>query len=159
MNRNTLGQVPFFFSRKLAYLSFDDLGYASVFLRGEGLPLHEGVVKTYYNTAFSHRFDELKGNLYGDAACGLSFESASQNVGTDKSERRIVEKAGFEEVALRRIASRQTDKESSREEIKLAERMASILKDFEARQLEVDEDEQLEITVVQMLNDVYSDTA
>ncbi|VDO85528.1 unnamed protein product [Heligmosomoides polygyrus] len=29
------------------------------------------------------------------------------------------------------------DKESSREEIKLAERMASILKDFEARQLEV----------------------
>ncbi|VDO91034.1 unnamed protein product [Heligmosomoides polygyrus] len=34
---------------------------------------------------------------------------------------------------------------SSREEIKLAERMASILKDFEARQLEVDEDEQLEV--------------
>ncbi|VDP12802.1 unnamed protein product [Heligmosomoides polygyrus] len=37
------------------------------------------------------------------------------------------------------------DKESSREEIKLAERMASIHKDFEARQLEVDEDEQLEV--------------
>ncbi|VDO20700.1 unnamed protein product [Heligmosomoides polygyrus] len=37
------------------------------------------------------------------------------------------------------------DKESSREEIKLDERMASILKDFEARQLEVDEDEQLEV--------------
>ncbi|VDP23703.1 unnamed protein product [Heligmosomoides polygyrus] len=37
------------------------------------------------------------------------------------------------------------DKESSREEIKLVERMASILKDFEARQLEVDEDEQLEV--------------
>ncbi|VDP29376.1 unnamed protein product [Heligmosomoides polygyrus] len=37
------------------------------------------------------------------------------------------------------------DKESSREETKLAERMASILKDFEARQLEVDEDEQLEV--------------
>ncbi|VDO89947.1 unnamed protein product [Heligmosomoides polygyrus] len=37
------------------------------------------------------------------------------------------------------------DKESSREEIKLAERMASILKDFEARQLKVDEDEQLEV--------------
>ncbi|VDP11872.1 unnamed protein product [Heligmosomoides polygyrus] len=37
------------------------------------------------------------------------------------------------------------DKESSREEIKLAERMASILKDFEARQLEVDEYEQLEV--------------
>ncbi|VDO94420.1 unnamed protein product [Heligmosomoides polygyrus] len=36
-------------------------------------------------------------------------------------------------------------KESSREEIKLAERMASILKDFEARQLKVDEDEQLEV--------------
>ncbi|VDO79935.1 unnamed protein product [Heligmosomoides polygyrus] len=34
---------------------------------------------------------------------------------------------------------------TSREEIKLAERMASILKDFEARQLEVDEDEQLEV--------------
>ncbi|VDP55342.1 unnamed protein product [Heligmosomoides polygyrus] len=33
------------------------------------------------------------------------------------------------------------EKESSREEIKLA----SILKDFEARQLEVDEDEQLEV--------------
>ncbi|VDP08251.1 unnamed protein product [Heligmosomoides polygyrus] len=32
------------------------------------------------------------------------------------------------------------DKEPSREEIKLAERMGSILKDFEARQLEVDED-------------------
>ncbi|VDP14480.1 unnamed protein product [Heligmosomoides polygyrus] len=32
------------------------------------------------------------------------------------------------------------DKEPSREEIKLAERMASILKEFEARQLEVDED-------------------
>ncbi|VDP40344.1 unnamed protein product [Heligmosomoides polygyrus] len=37
------------------------------------------------------------------------------------------------------------DKEYSREEIKLAELMASILKDFEARQLEVDEDEQLEV--------------
>ncbi|VDP15842.1 unnamed protein product [Heligmosomoides polygyrus] len=37
------------------------------------------------------------------------------------------------------------DKESSREELKLAERMASILKDFEACQLEVDEDEQLEV--------------
>ncbi|VDO94306.1 unnamed protein product [Heligmosomoides polygyrus] len=37
------------------------------------------------------------------------------------------------------------DKESSREEIKLTERMASILKDFEARQLEVVEDEQLEV--------------
>ncbi|VDO77468.1 unnamed protein product [Heligmosomoides polygyrus] len=37
------------------------------------------------------------------------------------------------------------DKESSREDIKLAERMASILKDFEARQLDVDEDEQLEV--------------
>ncbi|VDO73649.1 unnamed protein product [Heligmosomoides polygyrus] len=37
------------------------------------------------------------------------------------------------------------DKESSREEIKLAERMASILKDFEARQLGVDEDEHLEV--------------
>ncbi|VDP06060.1 unnamed protein product [Heligmosomoides polygyrus] len=36
-------------------------------------------------------------------------------------------------------------KESSREEIKLAERMASILKDFEVRQLEVEEDEQLEV--------------
>ncbi|VDO66186.1 unnamed protein product [Heligmosomoides polygyrus] len=34
---------------------------------------------------------------------------------------------------------------TSREEIKLAERMASILKDFEARQLEVDEDEKLEV--------------
>ncbi|VDO76371.1 unnamed protein product [Heligmosomoides polygyrus] len=37
------------------------------------------------------------------------------------------------------------DKESSRKEIKLAGRMASILKDFETRQLEVDEDEQLEV--------------
>ncbi|VDO86267.1 unnamed protein product [Heligmosomoides polygyrus] len=37
------------------------------------------------------------------------------------------------------------DKESSREEIKLAERMANILKDFEARRLEVDEDEQAEV--------------
>ncbi|VDO71368.1 unnamed protein product [Heligmosomoides polygyrus] len=37
------------------------------------------------------------------------------------------------------------DKEPSREEIKLAERMASILKNFEARQLEVDEDEELEV--------------
>ncbi|VDP50149.1 unnamed protein product [Heligmosomoides polygyrus] len=37
------------------------------------------------------------------------------------------------------------DKESSREEIKHAERMASILKDFEACQLEVDKDEQLEV--------------
>ncbi|VDP02024.1 unnamed protein product [Heligmosomoides polygyrus] len=37
------------------------------------------------------------------------------------------------------------DKESLREEIKLAERMASILKGFEARQLGVDEDEQLEV--------------
>ncbi|VDP08991.1 unnamed protein product [Heligmosomoides polygyrus] len=32
------------------------------------------------------------------------------------------------------------DKESSKEEIKLAERIASILKDFEARQLEADEE-------------------
>ncbi|VDP31983.1 unnamed protein product [Heligmosomoides polygyrus] len=37
------------------------------------------------------------------------------------------------------------DKEPSRKEIKLAKLMASILKDFEARQLEVDEDEQLEV--------------
>ncbi|VDO69982.1 unnamed protein product [Heligmosomoides polygyrus] len=37
------------------------------------------------------------------------------------------------------------DKEPSRKEIKLAERMARILKDFEARQLEVDEGEQLEV--------------
>ncbi|VDO21280.1 unnamed protein product [Heligmosomoides polygyrus] len=37
------------------------------------------------------------------------------------------------------------DKKSSREEIKLGERMASILKDFEARQLEVDEGKQLEV--------------
>ncbi|VDO94998.1 unnamed protein product [Heligmosomoides polygyrus] len=36
-------------------------------------------------------------------------------------------------------------KEPSREEIKLAERMVSILKDFKARQLEIDEDEQLEM--------------
>ncbi|VDO94297.1 unnamed protein product [Heligmosomoides polygyrus] len=34
---------------------------------------------------------------------------------------------------------------SLKEEIKLAERVASILKDFEARQLEVDEDEQLQV--------------
>ncbi|VDO32187.1 unnamed protein product [Heligmosomoides polygyrus] len=32
-----------------------------------------------------------------------------------------------------------------REEIKLAERIASILRDFEARQIEADEDEQLEM--------------
>ncbi|VDP06317.1 unnamed protein product [Heligmosomoides polygyrus] len=37
------------------------------------------------------------------------------------------------------------DKESSREEIKLAQRMASIFKDFEARQVEVDEVEQREV--------------
>ncbi|VDO62260.1 unnamed protein product [Heligmosomoides polygyrus] len=37
------------------------------------------------------------------------------------------------------------DKEPSREEIKLAERMASVLKDFEARQLEVVEDDQVEV--------------
>ncbi|VDP04773.1 unnamed protein product [Heligmosomoides polygyrus] len=37
------------------------------------------------------------------------------------------------------------DKESSREEIKLAECMASILRNFEARQLNVDEGEQLEV--------------
>ncbi|VDP01055.1 unnamed protein product [Heligmosomoides polygyrus] len=37
------------------------------------------------------------------------------------------------------------DKESSREEIKLTEKMTSILKDFKARQLEVGEDEQLEV--------------
>ncbi|VDP47873.1 unnamed protein product [Heligmosomoides polygyrus] len=37
------------------------------------------------------------------------------------------------------------DKEPSREEIKLAERLASILKDLEARQLEVDEGEKLEV--------------
>ncbi|VDO35355.1 unnamed protein product [Heligmosomoides polygyrus] len=37
------------------------------------------------------------------------------------------------------------DKEPSREEIKLAERTASILKDFETGQLEVDENEQLEM--------------
>ncbi|VDO74322.1 unnamed protein product [Heligmosomoides polygyrus] len=37
------------------------------------------------------------------------------------------------------------DKEPSREEIKLAERTASILKDFEAHQLETEEDEQLEV--------------
>ncbi|VDP15712.1 unnamed protein product [Heligmosomoides polygyrus] len=37
------------------------------------------------------------------------------------------------------------DKEYSREETKLVERMASILKDFEARKREVDEDEQLEV--------------
>ncbi|VDP00349.1 unnamed protein product [Heligmosomoides polygyrus] len=36
------------------------------------------------------------------------------------------------------------DKEPSRNEIKVAERMASILKDFEARHLEVDEDAWLE---------------
>ncbi|VDO86585.1 unnamed protein product [Heligmosomoides polygyrus] len=37
------------------------------------------------------------------------------------------------------------DKDPSREEIKLAGRMVIILKYFEARQLEVDEDEQLEV--------------
>ncbi|VDP28423.1 unnamed protein product [Heligmosomoides polygyrus] len=37
------------------------------------------------------------------------------------------------------------DKEPSREDIKLTERMASILWDFEARQLEADEDEQPEV--------------
>ncbi|VDP23236.1 unnamed protein product [Heligmosomoides polygyrus] len=37
------------------------------------------------------------------------------------------------------------DKEPSREEIKLAERMASILKDFETSQIDVYEDEQLEV--------------
>ncbi|VDO87893.1 unnamed protein product [Heligmosomoides polygyrus] len=37
------------------------------------------------------------------------------------------------------------DKERSREENKLAERMASMLKELEACQLEVDEDEQLEV--------------
>ncbi|VDP42059.1 unnamed protein product [Heligmosomoides polygyrus] len=37
------------------------------------------------------------------------------------------------------------DKEPLKEEIKLAGWMASILKDFEARHLEVDEDEHLEV--------------
>ncbi|VDO60263.1 unnamed protein product [Heligmosomoides polygyrus] len=37
------------------------------------------------------------------------------------------------------------DKESSREEIKLAERMASIYKDLGVRQLEVEEEEQLKV--------------
>ncbi|VDO83443.1 unnamed protein product [Heligmosomoides polygyrus] len=50
------------------------------------------------------------------------------------------------------------DKEPSREEIMLAERMASILKDFEVRQLEVHEDVVVEnpVSTKQVANKVLS---
>uniref|UniRef100_A0A183F6N7 RNA-dependent RNA polymerase n=1 Tax=Heligmosomoides polygyrus TaxID=6339 RepID=A0A183F6N7_HELPZ len=101
--------------RKLPSLSFDDLGYTSVFLRGEWLPLREAAVKTYYNMVFNHRFDELKNDPYDDATYGAIVRECEPFVielpdfaDTDRAERRIVEKTGVEEVALRRIASRQT---------------------------------------------------
>ncbi|VDO98833.1 unnamed protein product [Heligmosomoides polygyrus] len=48
-------------------------------------------------------------------------------------------------VVLMKNTSLESDKEPSREEIKLAEWMASILKELETPQLEVDGDEELEV--------------
>uniref|UniRef100_A0A0K0CZ04 RNA-dependent RNA polymerase n=1 Tax=Angiostrongylus cantonensis TaxID=6313 RepID=A0A0K0CZ04_ANGCA len=52
--------------RKLRHISFSVLGYASVFLRGEWLPLHEAAVRTYYNMVFNLQFDELNENRPSD---------------------------------------------------------------------------------------------
>ncbi|KHJ75883.1 hypothetical protein OESDEN_24499, partial [Oesophagostomum dentatum] len=100
--------------RKLPHISFDTLGYACVFLRGEWIPMHETAVKTYYNMVFNLKFDELDDNVYLDPSRSLAIRESEPFV-IELPERadilevtdRIKEKTGVDEVSLRRLPCRQ----------------------------------------------------
>ncbi|KHJ92020.1 RNA dependent RNA polymerase [Oesophagostomum dentatum] len=100
--------------RKLPHISFDTLGYACVFLRGEWIPMHETAVKTYYNMVFNLKFDELDDNVFLDPSRSLAIRESEPFV-IELPERadilevtdRIKEKTGVDEVSLRRLPCRQ----------------------------------------------------
>ncbi|KJH48007.1 RNA dependent RNA polymerase [Dictyocaulus viviparus] len=57
--------------RKLPFISFSELEYSAVFLRGEWLPMHEVAVRTYYNMVFNLEFEELNENRLTDSSLKL----------------------------------------------------------------------------------------
>ncbi|VDL81129.1 unnamed protein product [Nippostrongylus brasiliensis] len=98
--------------QQLSHLSFERLGYCSVFLRGEWLPVHNAAVKTYYDMVFNLRFIELENNN-GDGAVSLRecepfVIELPGNVNLDEVKRKIIEKTGVEELSLREIGSHRT---------------------------------------------------
>ncbi|WKX88002.1 hypothetical protein Q1695_007983 [Nippostrongylus brasiliensis] len=102
--------------QQLSHLSFERLGYCSVFLRGEWLPVHNAAVKTYYDMVFNLRFIELENNN-GDGAVSLRecepfVIELPGNVNLDEVKRKIIEKTGVEELSLREIGSHRTGRVS-----------------------------------------------
>ncbi|KAJ1346509.1 hypothetical protein KIN20_001309 [Parelaphostrongylus tenuis] len=99
--------------RKLHYISFTDLGYFSMFLRGEWLPLHEAAVRTYYNMVFNLQFEELNEKQMSDPLrsaiireCEPFVIELPENFVGSVVENRILQKTGVEEVRLRKLDSR-----------------------------------------------------
>ncbi|VDM54298.1 unnamed protein product [Angiostrongylus costaricensis] len=92
--------------RKLRHISFSDLGYASVFLRGEWLPLHEAAVRTYYNMVFNLQFDELNENRPSDPLRSLIIRECEPFVIELPGTNRILQKTGVKEISLRRLTTR-----------------------------------------------------
>ncbi|ETN76654.1 hypothetical protein NECAME_11506 [Necator americanus] len=102
--------------RKLQHISFDELGYASVFLRGEWIPVHEMAVKTYYNMVFNLQFDELNDEHWTDPGSSVTVRECEpfvielpENFGDEEIKSQIKLKTGIEEIVLRRLKSRHQD--------------------------------------------------
>ncbi|KAK6030658.1 hypothetical protein OSTOST_03198, partial [Ostertagia ostertagi] len=99
--------------RKLPHLSFEELHYASVFLRGEWIPLHEAAVKTYYNMVFNLRFDEMSDDpqiiprSLTVRECEPFVIELPEDINDKRVQQRIMEKTGVDEVALRRLNCKQ----------------------------------------------------
>lgn len=45
--------------RKLPFISFQPIGFSSIFMRGQWIGFHSAALKTYYNILFNLRFEEL----------------------------------------------------------------------------------------------------
>ncbi|RCN41783.1 RNA dependent RNA polymerase [Ancylostoma caninum] len=100
--------------RKLPHISFAELGYASVFLRGEWIPMHETAVKTYYNMVFNLQFDEISVEEWQESSKSVTIRECEpfvielpENADILEIRDQIKKKTGVEEVALRRLPCRQ----------------------------------------------------
>ncbi|KAL6732521.1 hypothetical protein Aduo_003273 [Ancylostoma duodenale] len=102
-----LASRPF---RILPHLSFESMGCASTFLRGQWVPIHEAAVKTYYNLVFHMQFGELTDVEHADPSRSVSSRECEpfvielpDHVDDDLVRRQIMKKTNVTDLSLRRI--------------------------------------------------------
>ncbi|EYB93677.1 hypothetical protein Y032_0180g822 [Ancylostoma ceylanicum] len=102
-----LASRPF---RILPHLSFESMGCASTFLRGQWVPIHEAAVKTYYNLVFHMQFGELTDVEHADPSRSVSCRECEpfvielpDDVDDELVRRQIMKKTNLTDLSLRRI--------------------------------------------------------